>query len=199
MHAHAGLIAFLHASLSSPVVTACAIAFAVLFQEDVTTVAVGMMAAEQIVPVPLAMISLLVGTLLNDFGLYGIGRLAITHPRLRRWVEHEKRLPLRTWLNGRLIPTVMAVQFMPGMRLPTFVACGFFALSFRRFALAIVPAVVVWSPLAFTCAYFYGEFTAKLIGFWQWPIAFAAVIGVGFAASLYWKRTLSKSGDSPAG
>ncbi|MGD0192200.1 MAG: VTT domain-containing protein [Rhizomicrobium sp.] len=194
MHAHDGLIAFLHASLHSPIAEALAIAVAVLFQEDVTTVVVGMMAADGLVPIPLAMLSLIVGTLLNDFGLYGIGRLAITHPRLHRWVEHEKRLPLRAWLNGRLIPTVMAVQFMPGLRLPTYIACGFFSLSFRRFAIAILPAVVVWSPLAFTCSYFYGEFTAKLIGVWQWPIAIVAVIGVGFAASVYWKGVIDRAG-----
>ncbi len=188
MHAYAGLVAFLQASLSSPAAEALAIAIAVLFQEDVTAVIVGMMAADRLVPPPVAVISLIVGELVNDFGLYGIGRLAITHPGLRRWVEHEKRLPLRSRLNTSLIPTVAAVQFMPGLRLPIYIACGFFSLSFRRFAVGIVPAVAVWTLLVFFCSYFYGEYAANLFGLWEWPIAIVFIVGVGFAARASWGK-----------
>lgn len=184
-----GALAILHASSSSSAAKALAIIIAVLLQEDVTAVAIGMIASQGLVSIPLAMGSLVVGELINDFGLYGIGRLAITHPRLRRWVEHEKRLPLRSRLNDSLITTVMAVQFMPGMRLPIYIACGFFSLSLRRFTIGILPAVAAWSPLVFSCSYFYGEHAARLIGAWEWPVAVILVVAAGYAARIYWKRS----------
>ena len=125
-------------------------------QEDVTTVAVGMMAADLLVPIPLAMVSLVVATVLNNFAMYGIGRLALSFPRLRRWVESRNRLALRALLDDRLVSTVVTTQFLPGMRLPIFTTCGFFKLSFRRFAASVICVAPVWSPLVFTCAYFYG-------------------------------------------
>jgi membrane protein DedA with SNARE-associated domain len=202
---HGGLIAFLHTSSPSLAAKALAITIAVLIQEDVTAVAVGMIAAQGLVPIPLAMTSLVLGEVINDFGLYGIGRLAITHPRLRRWVEHERRLPLRSRLNGSLVATVMAVQFVPGMRLPIYIACGFFSLSLRRFAIGILPAIAVWSPLVFSCSYFYGEHAGKLIGAWEWPVAIVLVIATWYAARVYWRRAVDygvnpdqATGDSPS-
>jgi membrane protein DedA with SNARE-associated domain len=177
----------IRSSISTPLGAGLAIIFGVFIQEDITTVTVGMMAAEHLVPVPLAMVCLVIGTILNDFGLYGLGRLAITHPGLHRWVKNEKRLPLRTWLSGRLVATVMTTQFLPGMRLPIYAACGFFALPFPRFAIAVMCVAVVWSPLVFTAAYFYGIYTLAWFGFWRWPIALAGVLLLAYAGHTYWK------------
>ncbi|HEY5048824.1 MAG TPA: hypothetical protein VII49_12480 [Rhizomicrobium sp.] len=185
---HEIVLHFIQSSLSTPGIAVFAIMLGVLMQEDVTTVAVGMMAADHRIPVPLALGSLVIGTILNDFMLYGLGRFAITHPRLRAWVAHEKRIPLREWLGKRLISTVLTTQFLPGMRLPIFASCGFFALSFRRYALSVIAVVLVWSPLVFGVAYFYGVYALEWFGFWRWPIAFVALLLLGLAARSYWKK-----------
>jgi membrane protein DedA with SNARE-associated domain len=195
MHPHAAVLHFILSSLATPQGAAIAIALAVLVQEDVTTVTVAMLAADHRIAVPLAMVSLIVGTIFNDFMLYGVGRLAITHPGLSRWVRHEKRLPLRTWLDERLVSTVVTTQFLPGMRLPIFAACGFFALPFRRYAMSIVGVVIVWSPLVFTIAYFFGIYTLAWFGFWRWPIALVAVLMLAFAGRSYWK-SMTKAGHT---
>jgi len=195
MPVHGFVVRFIQASLSTTLGASFAIIIGVLIQEDVATVTVGMMAAEHLIAIPLALISLAIGTILNDCALYSLGRFAITHPRLRRWVEHEKRLPLRTWLNKRLVSTVVTTQFLPGMRLPIYAACGFFALSFRRFFLSVVGVVLIWSPLVFTCAYYYGFYTLRWFGLWRWPIALAAVIAAGFAGQVYW-RHMTKVGHT---
>jgi membrane protein DedA with SNARE-associated domain len=195
MSPSAFVFSLIRSSLATPLGAALAIVFGVFIQEDVTTVTVGMMASEHLVPVPLAMISLAIGAMLNDFGLYGLGRFAITHPGLHGWVKHEKRLPLRTWLSEHLVTTVMTTQFLPGMRLPIYAACGFLALPFRRFATAVVCVVSVWSPLMFTAAYFYGKYTLVWFGFWRWPIALVAVMMFAFAGRSYWK-SMTKAGHT---
>ena len=192
MFLHTAMIQYIQASLDKPSAAALAITAGVFVQEDVTTVAVGMMAADLLVPIPLAMASLTVATVLNDFAMYGIGRFAFLVPSLRRWVESRNRLSLRASLDHRLVSTVVTTQFLPGMRLPIFAACGFFKLSFPRFAAAVICVTPVWSPLVFTCAYFYGLYALAWFGIARWPIALILVLILAMAGRRHW-RNLGKN------
>ena len=109
--------------------------------------------------------------------------------------ESRSRRSLREVLNEQLVSTVVTTQFLPAMRFPIYIGCGFFGLSFRRFAISVMCASVVWSPLVFTCAYFYGVYTLNWFGLLRWPIALALVFITGVAARTYWKN-LTKGYDS---
>lgn len=170
--------------------TAVAIVLATFILEDAATVAVGVMAADRLVPVPLGLVSLATGIALGDFGLYGIGRLAVSHPRVRRWMEGEKLRPIRMWLDTKLFSTVIAARFLPGARLPTYVACGFFAVSFTKFAIPVTGATAVWSVLLFACSYYFGMYTLAYLGIWRWPIAFACVGLIYIAGRMRWSRAM---------
>jgi len=195
MPLHGFAVTFIRASLSTTSGVSFAIIVGVLVQEDVATVAVGMMAAQHLIAIPAAVISLMIGTMLNDCALYGLGRLAITHPRLHRWMQDKKRLPLHDWLQKRLVATVITTQFLPGMRLPVFGACGMFELPFRVFALSVIGVVVIWSPLVFTCAYFYGVYTLHWLGLWRWPVALIAVSAVTMIGRAYWTRLTQRKDE----
>ena len=100
--------------LSTSVGTAVAIILATFILEDAAMVAVGVMAADGLLSVPLGLGSLATGIALGDFGLYGMGRLATAYPRLGRFVHSERLRPLATWLNVKLYSTVIAARFLPG-------------------------------------------------------------------------------------
>jgi membrane protein DedA with SNARE-associated domain len=174
--------------MTTPAGTAFAIIVATLILEDAAMVAVGVMAADRLISVPLGLASLTTGIAIGDLGLYGIGRLAITHPRLRGWVHSERFKPFRVWLDRELISTVVAARFMPGARLPTYLACGFFAVPFRRFGISVGGATIVWSTLLFAAAYYFGAYTTTLLGVWRWPIAFLFLAGLYFAGRRHWKH-----------
>src|SRR3974390_2139727 len=163
-------------ALSSSLGTGVAIILATFVLEDAAMVAVGVMAADGLLSVPLGLGSLATGIALGDFGLYGMGRLATAYPRLGRFVHSERLRPLATWLNVKLYSTVIAARFLPGARLPTYLACGFFAVPFSRFAVPVVGATIVWSILLFFCAFYFGIYTMTLLGIWRWPIALAGVV-----------------------
>jgi len=163
-------------ALSSSLGTGVAIILATFVLEDATMVAVGVMAADGLLPVPLGLTSLATGIALGDFGLYGTGRLAASHPRLGHFVHGERLKPLSKWLKANLYSTVIAARFLPGARLPTYLACGFFAVPFSRFAVPVVGATIVWSILLFFCAFYFGIYTMTLLGIWRWPIALAGVV-----------------------
>jgi len=188
MALHHLMLALIRASLATPWAACLAIILGVLIQEDITVVAVGMMAAEHLVGIPLALAALVAGTVLNDIVIYGAGRAARVFPRLNRWLHHESRTPLKAWLDEQLVKTVVTTQFLPGLRFPIFGACGFFALSFGRFTITAACVALVWAPLVFTCAYYYGLYTLDWLGLWRWPVALALVLMLIFAGQRYWKN-----------
>src|SRR5271165_1883358 len=137
----------IQAALSTSLGTGIAIILATFILEDATMVAVGVMAADGLISIPVGLASLATGIALGDFGLYGIGRLARNYPPLGRWVNSEKLKPFGRWLDSKLYTTVVATRFLPGARLPTYLACGFFSVSFGRFAIPVMGATIVWSAL----------------------------------------------------
>src|ERR1700735_3090528 len=131
-------------ALSTTLRAGIAIILATFVLEDATMVAVGVMAADGLISIPVGMISLAAGIALGDFGLYGIGRYARGHPRVGHWVHSERLRPFGEWLHAKLYSTVIAARFLPGARLPTYLACGFFSVSLRRFAIPVAGATIVW-------------------------------------------------------
>jgi len=97
----------------------------------------------------LALSSLYLGIVLGDLGLYGLGRLSRMAPFLRRTLPLPNTMALRAWLEARVFQVVLVSRFLPGLRLPTYLACGFLRASPAQFASAVVIATLCWTSLLF--------------------------------------------------
>jgi membrane protein DedA with SNARE-associated domain len=73
---------------------------------------------------------------------------------------------------------VVVSRFIPGMRLPTYTACGFLGVDFRQFAIAAVLATLIWTSMLFALAMRVGDLFIAHLGVWRWAgaIGFALVI-----------------------
>ncbi len=143
--------------------------------EDPTTVIVGVLASDGVIPVPLALLALYGGIVVGDLGLYLLGRLASTHPRLARYVDHDFVAPLRAWLESRYVLTIFSARFIPGSRLPTYTASGFFRSPLSTFVLTALVATSIWTTLLFSAAYWFGNLTTEWVGPARWGIAIGCV------------------------
>ncbi len=170
---------FIESALDNPVLVPLAITASTLLLEDPTTVIVGMMAADRVLPVLGALAPIWVGVIIGDSFLYGVGYLARKHSKLARFVDHKNVIPFRTWLEKRYMLTVFSVRFIPGLRIPVFMASGFFQNSFPRFAIAAIGATLAWSTLLFFAAYWFGNFTS------HWFLWVRYGIALVFAAALF--------------
>ncbi|MCR4276023.1 MAG: VTT domain-containing protein [Candidatus Parcubacteria bacterium] len=148
--------------------------------EDTTTVIVGMLAADGILGIPLALSSLYAGIVLGDIGLYFLGYLASTNSRLARYVDHDFIAPFRAWLESRFVLTVFSARFIPGSRLPTYTASGFFRSPLSTFILTAILATSIWTTFLFTVSYWFGNLTAGWLGHARWGIAGAFLIALFF-------------------
>jgi len=143
----------------------------VFFLEDTTVVIVGLLAADGFFSVPFALLSLYAGIIFGDIVLYSLGWLASTHPRLARFVDHDFVAPFRTWLESRFVLTVFSARFIPGARMPTYTASGFFRSPLSTFILTITVATSVWTTFLFSISYWFGNMTAGWMGPARWGIA----------------------------
>ena len=167
---------------ATPFLLPVMIVLATFVLEDATTILVGVLAADGQVGAAEALLALYAGIVLGDFGLYALGRLAGGHRWAERLVEHETLAPFRTWLETRLVFTVFTVRFVPGLRLPTYTASGFFKLPFRRFAVTVVAATTIWTTLLFAASYFFGAVTADTLGVWRLPLGLSVAVLLFFWA-----------------
>lgn len=148
----------------------------VFFLEDTTTVIVGMLAADGIISIPFALSSLYAGIVFGDIGLYCLGYLASTHPRLARYVDHDFVAPFRAWLETRFVLTVFSARFIPGARMPTYTASGFFRSSLSTFIVTAIVATSIWTTFLFSVSYWFGNITAGWMGPARWSIALLFLI-----------------------
>lgn len=156
--------------------TAIAIIVATFVHEDLTIIAVGVMAADGVIGIGVALPALYAGIVLGDIGLYGLGRLIATHRFSKRMASRNRLVAIKAWLDRRLIVGVFAVRFLPGLRLSAYTTYGFFAMPFYRFVVSVVLAASIWTTGLFYLSYEFGALTERWLGFWRWPTLIIALV-----------------------
>jgi membrane protein DedA with SNARE-associated domain len=144
--------------------------------EDATTVLSAIAVQAGAVDMRVALIALYAGVILGDIGLYGLGYAAARMPMARRWAATAQAG--RRWLRTNVLKTVFISRFIPGARLPTYTACGFFGAGLLRFTLAAVVATLIWTSLLFAVSLAVGQVLLSHLGAWRWAGA------AGFAVTI---------------
>lgn len=155
----------------SGLLIAAAIVVCALFFEDLTSIAVGLLAAEGYLGVPTALCSLYIGIILGDALLYTIGVLARTFPRLARYGEHEYTAGFRRWFESRDTTLIFSGHFVPGLRFTTYIASGFFRRPLSTFIPTAVAGGLILGTLLFTVSYWLGNITMTWMRPARWGIA----------------------------
>lgn len=162
---------FIGGEIGSAVLLPLAIILCALLLEDLTIVIVGVLAADGILPIPVAVVSLYIGAALGDTALYALGAFARTHPRLAHYIDHDFTAPFRSWLEHSYAFKVFSGHFVPGFRFTTYVASGFFRYPLSTYIpMAIVSGLTLVTVL-FTVSYWFGSVTSGLISHARWGIA----------------------------
>ena len=119
--------------------------------EDPTCVAVGLLIRSGVVDPVLGIVSVIVGVFLGDLGLYGLGWYGGSAISSRQWFKKrfpESRLEkMQGWFHAHGWTAIIASRFMPGTRVPLYVAIGFARGNIVRFMVWTAIAVVVWVPV----------------------------------------------------
>lgn len=139
------------AGASSPPAVLAALALGTLVSEDLTCVAAGLLVARGDLSFAAASLACLIGIFVGDLLLVAagrwLGRPALARPPLVWFVSTEAVERSARWFARRGALVVMLSRFVPGSRLPLFVAAGVLRAPFGRVAAALALAGGVWTPM----------------------------------------------------
>lgn len=170
-----------------PFLLALLICLGTLVSEDLACLAAGVLAAKGWIPFPLALSGAITGIYLGDLALYGLGRLSKKSRGRWRWLDRlvsEERVERGRQLFERYgTRWIFLSRFLPGSRLPSYVAAGAVGWSFPRFASALAVAVLIWTPVLVGFAFFSGQQALAILeGYqkWAYPILFLLIFVLFF-------------------
>ena len=163
-----------------------ALALATLVSEDLACIAAGLLVARGTLEFAPAATACFAGIFAGDLLLVllgrGLGRTVLTRWPLRGRVSAEALARSERWFARRGASLILASRFMPGTRLPTYVAAGVLRMPVMKFIGWFALACALWTPLLVLAAMLAGE--AALGWFETWQGLVPAVLLAGLAAWL---------------
>ena len=173
--------------------------------EEVPVVAAGVLSSVGKLDPTLAFLSCVVGALLGDCVMYGIGLFLGTtylhrHPLFATIMHEEREKQMETLIQAHGMKVFLLARFLVGVRSPIYLAAGIMRVKFRRFLLmdAICASVVVGT--FFSLSYFFGAWVGPLFRDSQ-LVATAIVLGIAAISGVYyfaWKRCWSRLCRGPS-
>lgn len=175
--------------------------------EEVVIVAAGVLSSssvDQLDPV-LALLSCLLGAVLGDCVMYGIGR-SLGHAFLRRhrWfgrlIQAEREEQMEKIVQQHGLKVSFVARFLVGLRAPIYFAMGVMRVDFFLFLLRDAACAALVVSIFFWLSYFCGGWIGEHIRNSQLAITVVAVVAVAILALYYvvWKKCAAqlKSEDS---
>ncbi|MFT5110259.1 MAG: pimeloyl-ACP methyl ester carboxylesterase/membrane protein DedA with SNARE-associated domain, partial [Pseudoalteromonas tetraodonis] len=126
------------------------LAIATLVSEDITCITAGLLVSQGAIGFFPATLGCFLGIFIGDTGLYLIGRVlgvrALRIPPLK-WFVDEQKIERSKKFFARYGPILIVVtRWLPGMRIPTYVAGGMLKLNFLKFLTYFIIAAALWTP-----------------------------------------------------
>ncbi len=176
-----------------PVLQGCLAALGTFVLEDPTTIGCGLLVADGKMAFPTAYLGVSLGIAIGDLGLYWLGKVLGVRVIRRGWVSGSRVDKARRWFKRNLVSAVVVSRFVPGMRLPTYLAAGMFGAPVWRFLGIALGASLVWTLLLLRLTIFLGHAVLPLLGRLKWPVAIGAIL---VFAAVQW--LLGRSRDAGA-
>lgn len=145
--------------------------------EDLTCISTGLLIHQGRIPATFGLAACFIGIFLGDLLLWAAGRVGSRF--LRRRLDHPRIASLAQWFDRNAAVAIFASRFMPGTRLPLYVAAGALGRRAAPFVLWTCVASLIWTPLlVLPIAYFGAPLVAMLTnwlgGGWL-PLALGAM------------------------
>jgi membrane protein DedA with SNARE-associated domain len=144
-----------------PVLQVMVIILATFGSEDLTCITVGLLIGANQLDALTGLSGCFLGIFVGDLGLWLIGYLAglglLQVSLVKRLLPSQRRTETLRRLDERGAVALVAARFLPGARLPLYVASGLLGLSLRKFAYWTFLAALLWTPALVLLAALLGE------------------------------------------
>ena len=165
-----------HSALAHTITWSAVIFASTFVFEDGAAALASVFVLDHLLSTSTALVALYLGVVASDVGLYGLGLTARRFRWANRLVDQTRIQDARKWIGGRLAFAIVLSRLVPWMLPPTFIACGFFGLPFRRFFALVSLTAAVWAAVVFALMLRFGAAALSHSGVWRWSIIAAACV-----------------------
>ncbi|MEL7129669.1 MAG: hypothetical protein AAGK23_08985 [Pseudomonadota bacterium] len=154
------------------------VALAPFVQEDTAVISAAAASAAGAGETVLLFASLLVGLSASDLWKYWLGRAGHTHAWGRNMAAKPGVMAAKERVVNRLGLSLVTARFVPGTRIPLYIACGFFRAPFAKVTFFVIGSAVLYACIAFTLFHWLGEMAGEQIHKYAPAVAVGLVIAV---------------------
>jgi membrane protein DedA with SNARE-associated domain len=176
--------------MNTDLLQAVGLALSTFVQEDAPTIGAALLASAGKLDWRVGFVACFAGIWMGDALLYLLARSAgrpwLATRLAQRFVKAESIARGEKWFAQRGTWALVLSRFVPGLRLPTYLAAGFLRLSFLRFLLVTGGAVLFWTATLFAVAHWLGDRLQSVVQ--HSGLAAALVGGLMLLGILIWRR-----------
>lgn len=168
--------------------------------EDLTCVIAGLLVARGEVSFSTAVSACIIGIFTGDILLVLTGRLLNEHTLhrfpFRLLIKPGSLRAAQEWFKQRGAMVILISRFVPGSRLPTYLAVGFLRMKLNTFLVFFLLATAIWTPILVGLSAQLGQQVIPLIERYNHdvPWIFALVVLLGFVIVKVLEPSLSHEG-----
>ena len=115
--------------------------------------------------------SVMIGLVCSDAWKYWLGRFARRHRWAHKFAEKPGVSVAGDLVRKEFVQTMLTARFVPGTRIPTYIACGFFQADYIRYVLVLILTASLYVGLVFALFHSIGAVAGEQAKVWLPVIA----------------------------
>jgi membrane protein DedA with SNARE-associated domain len=153
-----------------------AIFFLPFLQEDAAVIGAATASLLGLAPTHLLFITIVLGLLASDAWKYWIGRWARRYEWAHKFAEKPGVSVAGDLVRKEFVQTMLTARFVPGTRVPTYVACGFFRAHYGKYLVVLTMTATLYVIIMFTLFHSLGLVAGEKAKFWLPAIAVTLLV-----------------------
>jgi len=147
------------------------------FQEDAAVIGAATASMMGLAPTSMLIAAILSGLVASDAWKYWIGRLARRYPWAHRFAEKPGVSVAGDLVRKEFLQTMLTARFVPGTRIPTYIACGFFKADYVKYLAVLVLTAAMYVGIMFTLFHVGGAVAGEQAKIWLPILAVSLLVG----------------------
>lgn len=145
-------------------------------QEDAAVIGAATASLMGLAPTPYLIVAIMCGLFASDAWKYWIGRLARRYQWAHKFAEKPGVSVAGDLVRREFWQTMLTARFVPGTRIPTYVACGFFKAPYPRYLVILTITAAMYVGLMFTVFHAGGAVAGEQAKYWLPVIAVTVLV-----------------------
>lgn len=150
-------------------------------QEDAAVIGAATASMLGLAPTQYLVAAIIMGLMASDAWKYWIGRLARRYEWAHKFAEKPGVSVAGDLVRKEFVQTMLTARFVPGTRIPTYVACGFFRAHYGKYLIVLLMTAAMYVTIMFTLFHVGGAVAGEKAKFWLPVLSISVLAGyVGF-------------------